>query len=302
MEEYPWDIHENTTAEGDLPNVSKGSPQCKKVAVSNGKQYYVHVKSPRLDDIGQLDIIGNIVERPDTNGIYNYIIYKNKDGVPSMLFAKHVFPNELASKHFYLLLYAMNKGLTTTMTPLLAGELKKDGSNYKINFQSGTYTRDYKYEFERHTAMDDVEEKWFDKLKNMLKEAIGTDELFYVSNSFFDTDIIEFDKDAFLKLQGLGKEISFFEDENICKSIDVLRMNEKGLPISSFMFRSNKNVLDRDPETKKITVKPEYASINLIDHVISLEQIIAQSGGRRRVKTVKKRRKHRKKTQKIKRK
>jgi hypothetical protein len=288
MEKLPWEIYENVSGEGDLPNVKKGASQCKKVRASNGKEYFVHVKPPRLSDISQLDTIGNISERPQTDGIYNYIIYKTTDGSPTMLFAKYVFPNELASKHFYLLLYAMNKGLTTSMTPLLAGELKKDGETYEMNFQSGTYTKAYKEDFISEVpdmTEDTVEKKWFDTLKPMIVSIIGSDNLNYVSPSFFDTEVIAFDKNAFKNLESLGREILLFENiglnENLCRSIDIFNMVSKGLTIPSMMYRSNSCVLNKDPVTKQVSLKPEYKDVDIKGHYLTLEQVISQTGGKR---------------------
>jgi hypothetical protein len=290
----PWDILKTDHYDDDLPSIKYTGDQCKKLSGADGSIFYLYLDKPNLDSLDQLYALNNISSIPTTDGIYNYIIYVNNEGNPSILFAKHVFPNEIASKHIYLLLFAISGGHTRDMSVLLAGELKKQREKMIINFQSGTFTLNFKRKWQSTYPKEEsssIERKWFESLTPLFSSKLNTspENINYVSPSFFDDETIPFDKDSYVKLASFGINIRFFKDENMCKAFKVLNIINISGPISTLTFVRNRDIFYKNPETDKIEVKPEYKNLNINEVSISLDEMIKMqeeierkmSGGRR---------------------
>lgn len=297
----PWDIL-STDPYDEHPSIKYTGDQCKKLTVANGLSFYLYLDKPNLDNLDQLYALNNISHTPTTDGIYNYIIYKNNEGKPSLLFAKHIFPNEIASKHVYLLLFALSGGHTRDMNVLLAGELKKQREKMIINFQSGTFTRNFKTKWRSTYPTEEpstIERKWFESLTPLFSSKLNTspENIGYVSPSFFDDETIPFDKEAYLKLASFGINIRFFEDQNMCKASKLANTLVHGGPISTLTYLHNRDILYKNPETNKIEVKPEYKDLDINKVSFGLEDMVKMneemerkmerkmSGGRRKKKS-----------------
>lgn len=280
----PWDVLDADPYDDELPSIKYTGDQCKKLSGADGSVFYLYLDKPNLDSLDQLYALNNISSVPTTDGIYNYIIYVNNEGNPSILFAKHVFPNEIASKHIYLLLFAISGGHTRDMSVLLAGELKKQREKMIINFQSGTFTLNFKRKWQSTYPKEDsstIERKWFESLTPLFSSKLNTspENISYVSPSFFDDETIPFDKDSYIKLASFGINIRFFKDENMCKAFKVLNTINISGPISTLTFVRNRDIFYKNPETDKIEVRPEYKDLDINEVSISLDEMIKMQEG-----------------------
>jgi len=261
-----------------------GGQQCSSVHIRD-KVYYTYLSRNDLEYNEWMEL-GNVYHTIREDGLYNYIIFKSTDGRDKMLFAKHIIPNELGSKHMSLFLYAVRNGLTNAMKILMAGEIKKEGSKCILNFQSGTYTKPYK---ELWPEDEDIEQKWFEVVRPVVSDFVDADRIDYRHKSFLN-EPIPFYPEAYLKLQRLNIESRFFDDPKLCKLYKIKMILRDGGVVSSLSARGLSGYLVKDNGVI-VGVKPEYKDKN----GMTLEEISSVvrrrgGGGVRKLKKTRKRR------------
>lgn len=283
------DKHEITTS-----GIGK---QCPKV-VYRDKEYYVYIQQKELNykQFLKLDTIRKV---PDTDGLYNYIIYKNQRGKLDIIFAKHVLPNEMGSKHFYLYTLISRENLTPEMSVYMAGELFKQGDTYEINFQSGTYTLGYKEKWQQYLKEDTIvtperlEEYWFDHLKQIFQENLRSETIYYRNDSLFETYELPFYPKPYQTLESMDIKVRFFTNQKYCYLYPVKLLIDQGKRVSSIATRKVRDMIQN--ERGVITIKPEYREVAEGYTINELER--GFSGAGKRFKHSKKKyKKHKKNT------
>ena len=257
----------------DFPEAS----QCEKVSHA-GNLFYVYFNRNTLT-YPEFKGLENVSHRVEEDGVYNYLIYRGKDGNFKMVFARHILGNELGSKHLYLYTYLLKENLTDEMRVYLAGEVKKEGEKIQINFQSGTYTLPYKESW-KEEQVDEM--AWFEELREKLFGVyIRGSRMEYHARSFLKDYVIPFKLEVYQTLRGMGIETLFFNDPVKCALYKIKVMIDKGMFISSTTARR----LGRENKQRYLKMKDngsyelsEEGEAFLADPV-TLERMVQRGGG-----------------------
>lgn len=240
------------------------------------QKMYVYFDSSQDLTYEQWQTLGTIKNVPVDNDVYNFIIYENHENEKDIVFAQHKLPNEMGSKHFYLLSYVTRQNLAKEQKVYLAGELHRSGSEqnpyYLVNFQSGTYTKEYIDSLlDQDILMNamnaknqqDVKRSLFLTTKELFvkKLNVGADDVQYVPGSLLQEHIVQFDSTVFAQLEKLGIRSYFFESAVGCRLFKMKRLVEKYGGVPSFATRKIKEYINRDANTGQPTIKPEFEDL-----------------------------------------
>lgn len=212
-------IHTMTSRVSPLSSQELTTPQSQEQCTQTqfkDKTYFVYFPNTEFS-YDEWKSFGNIVKKPTQDGLYNYIIYKTTKGNYDILCSKHIFPNEIASKHMYLLFYAYNQNLTNVINAYMAGELEIADGTYTINFMSGTFTAQYRRKWMSKLS-GEPHDAWSAILYDFFKHKFKTENIIIKKeqSSFLEHKIIPMVPMYYRMLERMGKGALFFNKEKEC--------------------------------------------------------------------------------------